>query len=67
LEGLDSENLNGYDFLRVIVRQINTDMRSQSIKRPMTAAFRGVERERAYGSYAVSIYFKLNYIIENKA
>jgi hypothetical protein len=67
LEGLDSENLNGYDFLRVIVRQINTDMRSQSIKRPMTAAFRGVERERAYGSYAVFINFHLNTFIEDKA
>jgi hypothetical protein len=33
----------------------------------MTAAFRGVERERAYGSYAVFINFDLNTFIEDKA
>jgi hypothetical protein len=32
-------------------------MRSQSIKRPLTAAFKGVERERAYGSYTVIIFY----------
>jgi hypothetical protein len=50
---VDQENLSGYDFLRVVVKQINSEMRSQSVKRPLTAAFRGVERDHAYGGYLV--------------
>ena len=50
----NEENLSGNDFLRVLVRTLMSEQRSSSVKRPLTAAFRGVTRDRAVGSYLVN-------------
>jgi hypothetical protein len=57
LDAANSENVSGYDFLRVLVRRMMTDSEeeSSSVRRPLTAAFRGVERDKAYGSYLVTV------------
>ena len=55
LDQANDENVSGYDFLRALVRKMMTEQSSESTeKRPLTAAFRGVERDNAYGSYLVS-------------
>ncbi len=53
--------------MRALVKKMMTDQSEGSqVKRPMTAAFKGVERDKAYGSYMVSI-TGINKMIEKEA
>ena len=69
LDQANDENVSGYDFLRALVSKMMSDQSQEStVKKPLTAAFRGVERDKAYGSYLVSLPLtKLISILEKKA
>jgi hypothetical protein len=56
LDQANDENVSGYDFLHALVSKMMNDQSQEStVKKPLTAAFRGVERDKAYGSYLVRL------------